>query len=291
LSYTTVLGASAGTCSGSSYEQYNVIIGYKTASAISGTQNTYVGARIGFGSSNSGYSNSALGNEALYNMNDSGSANVAVGYRALYDLTSGTANVAVGYQAGGGNTTGSSNIFIGYQAQADAGNYTNGIAIGNGAVLTASNRIVLGNTSISEIRAQVTSITAISDKRLKRDIAALPLGLDFIKALKPVQYRNDNGDEKLRFGFLAQDVAAILPTNLQELAEHDTDGLSLISRDRAGGRYYHMAYGELTAPLVKAVQEVDEKTKELGRQCLSPATVRKLVAAAVAKAVTEADHE
>ena len=55
---------------------------------------------------------------------------------------------------------GSSNTFIGSDADANAGVYTNGTALGNGAVLTASNSIVLGNRSISRIFANVTTAYA-----------------------------------------------------------------------------------------------------------------------------------
>jgi hypothetical protein len=58
----------------------------------------------------------------------------------------------------------------------------NGTALGYLAQLTASNSIVLGNSSIRKIYAQVTTITAISDGRCKKYIRAFnsDLGLDFI---------------------------------------------------------------------------------------------------------------
>ena len=88
--------------------------------------------------------------------------------------TYGSSNTFSGTFAGYSNATGSNNTFIGNQANSNAGTYANGTALGSGATLTASNSIVLGNAAISRIYAKVTTITAISDRRRKKDIAALP---------------------------------------------------------------------------------------------------------------------
>jgi hypothetical protein len=58
--------------------------------------------------------------------------------------------VALGYQAGfagTANTTGSNNTYIGYQSQSNANNYSTSTAIGSGAIITASNTIVLGTAN------------------------------------------------------------------------------------------------------------------------------------------------
>ncbi len=41
-------------------------------------------------------------------------------------------------------------------------------------------------------------------------VRELPLGLDFIMALRPVEYRMRKGNERVDMGFLAQDVEALL---------------------------------------------------------------------------------
>jgi trimeric autotransporter adhesin len=71
------------------------------------------------------------------------------------------------------NTIASGNTFIGYGADTNAGGYTNGTALGYRAQLIASNSIVLGNNLVSDIYARVPTITAISDRRRKKDIRAL----------------------------------------------------------------------------------------------------------------------
>ena len=180
-----------------------------------------------------GVDNTGFGVAALYAATV-GNGNTTSGSGALGNNTNGTDNTAVGRNAGLSNTTGSRNTLIGSDADANAGVYTNGTALGNGAVLTASNSIVLGNRSISRIFANVTTITGISDRRRKKDIKALDadLGLDFIEKLQPVSYRFNNGDETERYGFIAQDLEQALPTSLHDTIEKSEPehGLALIER-------------------------------------------------------------
>lgn len=101
-----------------------------------------------------------------------------------------------------------------------------GYGITNGQC-TGDHQVLLGNTAVSQIRAQVTNITAYSDARFKLNIKDDVKGLSFILKLKPITYNQDptilhriwgtpdslvskiNHSEiqKQRFiGFLAQDV-------------------------------------------------------------------------------------
>ena len=213
-----------------------------------------------------GSDNTASGTNALFS-NTTGAANTASGVDALYANTTGGDNTAIGLNAGLSNNTGSENTFVGVAADANAGSYTNGTALGFGAVLTASNSIVLGNSSISRIYANVTTITAISDRRRKKDIKALAadLGLDFIKKLQPISYRFNNGDETERYGFIAQDLEQALPVSLQETIERSEPehGLALIERQTDKDRTYRVSYGELTAPIVKAIQQLQQQNADL----------------------------
>jgi hypothetical protein len=146
----------------------------------------------------------------------------------------------------------------------------NSTALGNGATLTASNSIVLGNTSISKIYAQVTTITGISDRRRKKDIRALDpdLGLDFIEKLQPVSYRFNNGDETERYGFIAQDLEQALPASLHDTIRRSEPehGLALIERQNDKDRTYRISYGELFAPIVKSIQEQQQEITAERRQ-------------------------
>ncbi|AZI37873.1 hypothetical protein NT2_16_00020 [Caenibius tardaugens NBRC 16725] len=257
----TVLGLDA--LSSNTTGSYNVSVGRGSmGSNTEGSFNTVVGNSAG----GSGGDNVAVGYSALAG---SGDRNIAVGIWALESNSTGYGNVGVGYAALDTNTTGSNNTALGYFADVSSANLTNATAIGNDAKATASNSIVLGNSDITKIYAKVTSITAISDRRLKRDIGDLGLGLDFLRKLRPVQYRFNNGDDTLRYGFIAQEVEAALPASLQRKVEESAPGkeLALLNRQADERRTYRLSYGELTAPLVKAVQQLaandDQTAKEI----------------------------
>ncbi len=266
-SYNTAFGENtlAGETTGTS----NTAFGQNTLSASTGTSNESFGTNT-LSSAVTSTNNLAFGNATLNTFAAAGAnTHVAVGAGALNAVTSGSGHTAIGYQAGSAGSTpltgGAACTFIGFQTQTNAASYTNATAIGAGAILTASNAIVLGNSSISAIYAKVTSITGISDRRRKKDIADLPadLGLEFIGKLKPVSYHFNNGDETQRYGFIAQDMEQALPPPLQNIVEtaQPEKGLALLSRDTTKDRFYHVAYGELTAPIVKAIQEQQSQIK------------------------------
>jgi trimeric autotransporter adhesin len=229
---------------------------YNTANGVDSLYSNTTGGR-----NITGGDGTASGCNALYS-NTTGVDNTASGSGALYNNTAGVENTASGFLAGLTNVAGNYNTFIGSGADANA-NYTNGTALGAGALLFASNSIVLGNTSINAIYANVSSITAVSDRRHKKDITALDpdLGLDFIEKLKPVSYRFNNGDETLRYGFIAQDLEQALPASLHGTIERSQPehGLALIERQNDKDRTYRVSYGELTAPIVKAIQQQQQE--------------------------------
>jgi len=97
-----------------------------------------------------------------------------------------------------------------------------------------------------------------SDRRLKEDIAPLGYGLNELMALRPVSYQmQSNGEAQI--GFIAQEVQAILP----ELVS-GTEG------DMEKGETLGMSYGNLTAVLVKAVQEQQAEIEALRSQLSGP---------------------
>ena len=121
---------------GSSTAATNIAIGFQTLDNTTGNQNT------------------AIGYQAITPAGTitAGSFNTAVGYQAL-TTAGGNNNTAVGDVAGSLITTGFQNVFIGAQAGGFTGQLIsaqNSIAIGYQAITTASNQVVLGNTSITE---------------------------------------------------------------------------------------------------------------------------------------------
>jgi trimeric autotransporter adhesin len=262
------------TASGLNALYSNTTGGVNTASGVNalfsnttGDNNTASGGNALY-SNTTGGDNTVSGFNALYS-NTTGGDNTASGSGALYNNTHGVENTASGFLAGLTNIAGNYNTFIGAGADADA-DYTNGTALGAGALLFASNSVVLGNTSISAIYAHVSTMTAISDRRRKKDIRALDadLGLDFIEMLKPVSYRFNNGDETERYGFIAQDLEQALPASLHDTIERSEPehGLALIERQNDEDRTYRISYGELFAPIVKSIQQQQQEITELRQQ-------------------------
>lgn len=85
-----------------------------------------------------------------------------------------------------------------------------------------------------------------SDITLKKDVKEIEYGLDSVMQLKPKWYRMIEDDLE-QIGFIAQDVEEVVP-ELVSTSEKGMKGLS---------------YGQLTAVLVKAIQEQQAQIEEL----------------------------
>ena len=223
-----------------------------------------------------GNSNTATGVQALYYTE--GSWNTACGADALYSNIIASGNTAMGYYALRSNVLGDNNTAVGYLAFALGANYTNSTALGANTSITASNQVRVGNNLVSSIGGNV-SWSSISDRRFKKNISDNVPGLDFITQLRPVTYyldmdamakglntpdslRNKEGEavksKKLQTGFIAQEV--------EETALALNYNFSGVDKPKNEGDFYGLRYAEFTVPLVKAVQELDEKNKALEKQ-------------------------
>jgi hypothetical protein len=110
------------------------------------------------------------------------------------------------------------------------------------------------------LRAQVTSITSLSDKRDKTEIVSLTEGLDFIKQLKPVSFTWDTRDKAKvgikSAGFIAQDLLALQQASL---IGENLDLVSEVNPEKLEARY-----ANLLPVIVKAIQEESAmKDKEI----------------------------
>jgi hypothetical protein len=86
--------------------------------------------------------NTAIGDNALAALLGTGIENTAIGQNALYQLSTGTQMTALGKAAGQGVTTASRSIYLGLNT---TGNFSNGIALGANATLTADHQFQIGN--------------------------------------------------------------------------------------------------------------------------------------------------
>ena len=205
--------------------------------------NTVFGYQAGY-SNSTGSSVDAFGYQALYS-NTTGYNNTAIGYQALYAVTYGNTNVGVGYQAGNTITTGANNTCIGNGAQPSSA--------------TVSNTITLGNSSVSTLRCQVQTITALSDVRDKTNIENIPVGLDYIRAMRPVMFdwntRDGSRQGRKDFGWISQDL-----DKLQEKFGY-AEYTRLVNKDNPDA---WEADPLKTYPiLVKAVQELADEVDRL----------------------------
>ena len=143
-----------GNVSGSS----NTAVGLETLESNSSGHHNAAFGHLTMISNGAGYQNAAFGQEAL-TYNDNGNKNTAIGAESLYNNSSGSNNIAIGFGSAGSNTTGTNNTIVGYVADVSSSALTNASAFGNGAVVNASNKIQLGNTSVTAVNTSAT-ITA-----------------------------------------------------------------------------------------------------------------------------------
>jgi len=190
-----------------------------------------------------GTDNIGIGLDAIYS-NQTSWGNIGIGLNALKYVTGGK-NTAIGHSAGENATTGENNIFIGYNSQP--------------ASATDSNKITLGDSNITHLRCQVTSITALSDARDKKNVQGSIYGLDFINKLRPVTFEWDMRDGgkagQKDLGFLAQDLIEVE----DELDAHEILNLTM----RSNPDKLEASYGRLVPILVKAVQDLSQEVNDL----------------------------
>ena len=260
----------------SSHAIENTAVGFKAAfSNTTGSYNTAVGYQALLANT-TGNQNTAFGRRAMPAVT-TGSFNTAVGLNAMNATTTGSNNTGIGRNSLVINTTGSFNTALGNNAYFTTNNLSNTTCIGHnaGGISNASNRIEIGNTSVSWIGGQVNWST-YSDARIKTQVQENVPGLAFINELRPVTYHLDirtqndlcfrgkkeieewdsmyDIEQKQMTGFIAQEVAAAAAA-----AGYDFSGVEQAA-DEVG--LYSVRYAEFVVPLVKAVQERQSVIKE-----------------------------
>ena len=246
------IGASAGT----SLNQGNVntIIGtFAGVNVQSGSGNTM----LGYGSGEqvtTGFDNTIIGMLSGTDLSN-GSNNAFLGREAGNRINGGVNNVCIGNAAAPNISTPYNAVgltLLGANAQTN-GAFSNATAIGNGAIVAASNRVRIGNTAVTRISGQV-GFSIDSDRRLKQNVKDYELGLEFINKLRPVSYEyTTNPEGGNRQGFIAQEVE-------EALGKTPFEGLSKPEHDED---YYAINYAAFVVPLVNAIKELTEKVNEL----------------------------
>ncbi len=279
---------------------FNNITGIILGSPEAGS--TAVGSKALY-NNNPGIDNTAIGYHSLY-ANTSGFNNTATGLYALTNNISGDENTAYGVGSLSFNTTGSENTALGSSAYTSPGvALFDATALGHGAIVNASNKVRIGDITITVVESAAGSWTT-SDGRFKDNITEEVKGMEFIKLLRPVVYNFDakkfeehlmqncpdsvkakrmgpickDGMEKAsgirQSGFIAQEVELAISQS-----GYNFNG---IHRPENATDNYSLSYEKFVVPLVKAGQEqqqqidaLQEENTEIKKQLLQLGELRK----------------
>lgn len=141
--------------------------------------------------------------------------------------------------------------------------------VGRAAIDTSGNFYPFADNSYScgKSGKRWTAVWAVngtiqtSDERDKRDVAPTTLGLEFINALRPVQWRwaeafnGGNSPDRVHVGLSAQQVKQVI----EQQGVEDFGGYWY----DADGDHHALAYHEFIAPLINAVQQLSKQVEQL----------------------------
>ena len=124
---------------------------------------------------------------------------------------------------------------------------------GSGAVATNGNLTVDGNlTATGSVTAN--GVVNSSDARLKEAVSSVGVGLGLINDLNPVRYhRINNPESDIEMGLMAQEVEVTL-------AKHGLGNSGMVVQPDDKG-YLYLRYNDLLAPMIKALQELDDASE------------------------------
>ena len=188
-----------------------------------------------------------------------------MGHDAGDGITTEDDNTLIG-QGAGNVVTSAENTFVGRRAGASATTGDANVCIGSGSDVSAAavaNEVNIFNGSVTaRFQGAAAAWSFVSDKRDKKEIKDLELGVDFVNKLKPRKFKWDlrNSDvdkDKEASGFVAQEIQEILD-------QTETNYTGLV--DTNNPDQYTVAQSNLIPILVKAVQELSAEVKQLKQQ-------------------------
>lgn len=275
--------------------------GIGSGSLISNTEgdsNTAVGLNTLYFNTTGSF-NTAVGRAAVRE-NTTGTYNTGVGINSLRTNTTGSYNTGIGTSTLFSNITGGFNTALGTQALAytttgsDLTACDNCTGVGYDARVSGNNQLQLGN-SLTTTYAY-GAVQNRSDERDKADIRDTVLGLEFIEQLRPVDFKwdyredyfekvtvtetivdpetgntttqeiiklqpipKDGSKKRTRYhhGLVAQQVKEVMDDLSVDFGGYQNHTV------KGGSDVLSVGYTELIAPLIKAVQELSARVKEL----------------------------
>jgi hypothetical protein len=300
----------SGTTVGSVNVNQNISIGL---TAYAANNPLLVGTRDGGGSNiaiggttlaaiTTGSSNIAIGGNSL-DSTTTGSLNVGISGGG-HAITTGSGNILLGNRSGDSLTTGSNNVGFGRDSLFTGTARENCVALGYTADVTGNNQLQLGGSGVTSYSNG--AVQNRSDSRDKTEIRDTELGLEFVKALRPVDFKwdmredyrpdkpvepseNATEEEKAKYQIdLAKWIEDVKLANItrdgskkrnrfhhgliaQEVkAVLDAEGIDFGGfqdhKIAGGDDVLSIGYEELIAPMIKAIQELSSEVASLKAQ-------------------------
>ena len=192
---------------------------------------------------------------------------------AIDTVLSSTTEEAIALTSTGGGISFTTNygttdtiVLANLQGDSDASIALNSTA--GGITLSADYGITL-NSGAGNVTANgqiiATGMVNSSDARLKEAVSSVGVGLGLINDLNPVRYhRINNPESDIEMGLMAQEVEATL-------AKHGLGNSGMVVQPDDKG-YLYLRYNDLLAPMIKAIQELDDACRGKRRtDCFAPA--------------------
>ena len=287
--YNTYLGVNAGRYAlGGNNAFFGQAAGENSADVFN---STFIGKQAGYNSTTGSYG-TFIGNLAGYN--NTGQYNTFLGQAAGYSNQGGSANTFLGQNTGYYTASGGGCTFVGSNAGQANINNNNVTCLGTQSAATGDNQIQLG-AGITTCYTN-GAVQNRSDLRDKADVRDTVLGLDFISKLRAVDYKWDMREDYKYEAPLPLDVNATDEEKLAHkiASENWLESVKLDNLTNDGThkrtRYHHgliaqevqdvinetgidfggfqdhkvqggqdvlsIGYGELIAPMIKAIQEL-----------------------------------
>jgi len=194
---------------------------------------------------------------AMAGLKTNSTSNNKEGYLALYTTNNSALNEQMRIDSSGNATFGKNEAAVstaGFTIGAPASGVTSSMPSGNTYHVyktgsSAGYKFYVSNLGV--IHSTQTTINGLSDERLKENIADLETGLSEVMALKPRRFDWKNGDGKNLAGFIAQEVETVLPDLIADFKHEELKDCKSLKM------------GDMMPTLVKAIQELTTKVKEL----------------------------
>jgi len=243
--YNTFIGRSAGVNNEVGFN--NTYVGaYSGKNNKEGINNIFIGTDSGF--NNNGYSNIFIGALSGYNVETSNNIIIGTDTIDLYSQNCGNLIIGNGSKC---DKLSDRNIILGNYSQIHS-DVNNSISIGFSNNITDSNTIFLGNEQIVKIKA-AQNITVPADQNGMYEITENIPGVEFIKQVRPVAFKDSNGWSE---GIIGQELELIINDN--EISTFK--GLSI---PKNIDEKYGINYTAFIPNLIKSIQELNNEIKQL----------------------------